>query len=50
MDLFLNGRTDTGVPQVQGVPSTATQPASVPPGGSAQKAPVGFEKEYGHAL
>ena len=49
MDLFLNGRTDTGVPQVQGVPSTATQPPPAP-GGSAQNAPIGFEKEYGHAL
>jgi pilus assembly protein CpaC len=47
-DLFLNGRTDTGVPQVQGVPSTATQPPTS--GGSAQRQPIGFEKEYGHAL
>jgi pilus assembly protein CpaC len=49
-DLFLNGRTDTGVP-----PSSApfvTQPrAPAPaPGGSAQRQPVGFEKDYGHEL
>ncbi len=50
MDLFLNGRTDTGVPQVQGVPSTATQPPAPAPGGSAARKPTGFEKEYGHAL
>lgn len=50
MDLFLNGRTDTGVPQVQGVPSTASQPLAPVPGGSAARQPTGFEKEYGHAL
>ncbi len=49
-DLFLNGRTDTGVP-----PSSApfvTQPrAPAPgPGGSAQRQPIGFEKDYGHEL
>ncbi len=50
MDLFLNGRTDTGVPQVQGMPETATQPPAPTPGGSAARQPIGFEKEYGHAL
>jgi pilus assembly protein CpaC len=49
-DLFLNGRTDTGVPQVQGMPQTATPPAAPQPGGSAARQPIGFEKEYGHAL
>ena len=48
-DLFLNGRTDTGVP-----PSAApfVQPAPPPavPGGTAQKKPIGFEKDYGHVL
>jgi pilus assembly protein CpaC len=51
-DLFLNGRTDTGVP-----PSAApfVQPAVPPPpppipGGTAQAKPVGFEKDYGHVL
>jgi len=51
-DLLLNGRTDTAVP-----PSAApfVQPAPPPPmpaspGGTAQKKPVGFEKDYGHVL
>jgi pilus assembly protein CpaC len=50
-DLLLNGRTDTGVP-----PSAApfVQPAPPPPpvspGGTAQKKPSGFEKDYGHVL
>jgi pilus assembly protein CpaC len=57
-DLFLNGRTDTGVP-----PSSApfvAPPAPPPPaagntsggaqGGMAQKKPSGFEKDYGHVL
>ena len=56
-DLFLNGRTDTGVP-----PSSApfVQPAPPPPavvvppsggsGGTAHKKPIGFEKDYGHVL
>jgi len=51
-DLFLNGRTDTGVP-----PSAApfVQPAAPPPpppipGGTAQAKPIGFEKDYGHVL
>ena len=51
-DLFLNGRTDTGVPPaaapfVQPVPG----PVLPPPGGMAQaKQPHGFEKDYGHVL
>jgi len=51
-DLFLNGRTDTGVPPaaapfVQPVPG----PVLPPPGGMAQaKRPRGFEKDYGHVL
>ena len=51
-DLFLNGRTDTGVP-----PSSApfVNPTRAPmpppgPGGSAQRKPVGLEKDYGHVL
>ena len=51
-DLLLNGRTDSGVP-----PSSApfVQPAPPPPppvvpGGTAQKKPIGFEKDYGHVL
>jgi pilus assembly protein CpaC len=51
-DLFLNGRTDTGVP-----PSSApfVQPAPVsppapPPGGMVRKQPSGLEKDYGHVL
>lgn len=47
-DLFLNGRTDTGVPPTDLGP--ANSPASSTPGGSAQRQPIGFEKEYGHAL
>ncbi len=56
-DLFLFGRTDTGVPQgpgATGVPPAAppapisTAPAT--PGGSAALKPIGLEKEYGHVL
>ena len=53
-DLFLLGRTDTGVPPA---PRPFTQPARpLPPpppppsGGMAQKKPSGFEKDYGHVL
>jgi len=57
-DLFLLGRTDTGVkagPGAIGKPPAdvaAPPPSSaVPgPGGSASVKPVGFEKEYGHVL
>ena len=55
-DLFMFGRTDTGVPQgpgATGIPP-ASPPAAVPPpatpGGSAAAKPVGFEKEYGHVV
>ena len=58
-DLFLFGRTDTGVPQGPGAtgippaappaPSYVAPPPSVP-GGSAAAKPAGFEKEYGHVL
>lgn len=51
-DLFLLGRTDTGVP-----PAPEFDPPPVPvevappaPGGSAERQPTGFEKEYGHVL
>jgi len=53
-DLLLNGRTDTGVPQL---PRGFSPPAPLPPaapapatGGMAQKKPIGFEKDYGHVL
>jgi pilus assembly protein CpaC len=58
VDLFLNGRTDTGVPPGP-TPLTrpplapAPQPPLVvvpPPGGMAQTKPSGFEKDYGHVL
>jgi pilus assembly protein CpaC len=53
-DLFLNGRTDTGVPNgpagmIQR-PATAAPVLLPPAGGMAQSAPVGLEKEYGHVL
>jgi pilus assembly protein CpaC len=56
-DLLLNGRTDTAVPPaaapfVQPVPPPP--PAVVIPpaggGGTAEKKPIGFEKDYGHVL
>jgi pilus assembly protein CpaC len=54
-DLFLGGRTDTGVPVAPefnpppfGQPLSSTPSAT--PGGSAQRKPTGFEKEYGHVL
>ena len=56
-DLFLLGRTDSGVPPVPefdpppfGRPITTTPPAAGSPGGSAERKPSGFEKEYGHVL
>ena len=57
-DLFLLGRTDTGVPPVPGLPMAAPPPPPPPPvvvappptGGSASLKPAGFEKEYGHVL
>jgi pilus assembly protein CpaC len=54
-DLFLLGRTDTGVPPAPeftpppfGPPIQSAPPPA--PGGSAQRKPTGFEKEYGHVL
>ena len=54
-DLFLLGRTDTGVPAgpgAIGIPPADVAPVAPPPGpgGSAAAKPVGFEKEYGHVL
>jgi pilus assembly protein CpaC len=57
-DLFLLGRTDTGVPALPGAtgvlppaPRTvAPPPRATQPGGSAELKPIGFEKEYGHVL
>ena len=57
-DLFLLGRTDTGVPAGPGAiglpPADTTPPAvAIPPaapGGSAALKPIGLEKEYGHVL
>ena len=58
-DLFLNGRTDTGVPPaatpfVQPAPVLPPPPPPPPPvggtGGTAMKKPSGFEKDYGHVL
>jgi pilus assembly protein CpaC len=57
-DLYLNGRTDTAVPPSDvgpAAPLAAPPPPPPPgpalaPGGSAQKSPVGFEKDYGHVL
>ena len=55
-DLFLLGRTDTGVPAGAGavvVPPPPPRPLIVAPpptGGSAAVKPTGFEKDYGHVL
>ena len=56
-DLFLLGRTDTGVPTVPGqpvygpAPVTLTAPAGGGgDGGMAAKKPIGLEKDYGHVL
>jgi pilus assembly protein CpaC len=48
-DLLLNGRTDTAVPP-SAAPFVQPAPAPVSPGGTAQKKPIGFEKDYGHVL
>ena len=57
-ELFLNGRTDTGVPPAA-TPFVTPPPAPPPPpvmvvppsgGGMAKKVPSGFEKDYGHVL
>jgi pilus assembly protein CpaC len=53
-DLLLNGRTDTGVPPAARpfvtpiAPPPPTPPAGT--GGMSEKAPTGFEKDYGHVL
>jgi pilus assembly protein CpaC len=57
-DLFLLGKTDTGVPASPGAftlpPANSAPPPPPPPAlapaGSAERGPVGFEKEYGHVL
>ena len=58
-DLLLNGRTDTAVPPaaapfVRPAPPPPPPPAVVNPpsggGGTAEKKPIGFEKDYGHVL
>ena len=49
-DLFLLGRTDTGVPPIQEIRSPTPAPAPAPAGGSATRKPTGFEKDYGHVL
>jgi hypothetical protein len=48
--LFLNGRTDTGVPPTDFDPAAPPAPPALVPGGSAQNEPMGFEKDYGHEL
>ena len=53
-DLLLNGRIDTGVPPA-GRPFVSPPPPPPPPppagtGGTAEKKPMGFEKDYGHVL
>ena len=53
-DLFLLGRTDTGVPPPGTQPILPPQqPVVVPPaggGGMAERKPSGFVREYGHVL
>jgi pilus assembly protein CpaC len=58
-DLFLMGRTDTGVPSGPGAIGVPTGPTPQPqvvippppqPGGMAATKPIGFEKEYGHVF
>jgi pilus assembly protein CpaC len=57
-DLMLNGRTDTGVPQLARPfnPATMAPPPAPPPpapvtgGMAAADQPSGFEKDYGHVL
>lgn len=48
-DLFINGRTDTGVPPSDLQPALPPPPPLVP-GGSAGLELIGFEKDYGHVL
>ena len=51
-DLFLNGRTDAGMPPVGGRPVPPPPPPARGPGGAASAAakPIGFEKDHGHVL
>ncbi len=49
-ELFLNGRTDTGVPPTDFSPAAPPPAPALVPGGSAQNEPTGFEKDYGHEL
>ena len=54
-DQFFLGRTDTGVRAGPEAPEPGIFPPPPPPapagnGGSAQRKPTGFEKEYGHVL
>jgi pilus assembly protein CpaC len=51
-DLLLNGRTDMGVPPAARpfVTPIAPPPPPAASGGMAQKAPIGFEKDYGHVF
>ena len=51
-DLFLNGRTDTGVPPSSApfVQPTPVSPPPPPAGGMVRKQPSGLEKDYGHVL
>ena len=51
-DLFINGRTDTGVPpsDVEPARPLAAPPAGPVPGASAERKPIGLEKDYGHEL
>ena len=54
-DLFLLGRTDTGVPPPGTTPILPPPPppvtvAPVGGGGMAERQPSGFEREYGHVL
>jgi pilus assembly protein CpaC len=47
-DLFINGRTDSGMPSSDVVPALPAPTAGLAPGGMAQRGPIGLEKEYGH--
>jgi pilus assembly protein CpaC len=51
-DLLLDGRTDTGVPPAGRpfVPPLVSPPPPPGAGGMSEKAPIGFEKDYGHVL
>jgi pilus assembly protein CpaC len=52
-DLLLDGRTDMGVPPAARpflTPIAPPPPSPAGSGGMAQKAPIGFEKDYGHVF